>query len=747
MKLMRLIFVLCILCVSSWASISYVSASHTLCAQATASTGVACTLGAATTAGNTVKVAISIKTATRVLNNLVGSSGSAFFMQVTPVVPNGSTIGVVVAICFNCPSLTTVTPTFSATTVYELDVKEYSGAAALGAWAQATGSSTTPSISLTTSDSNNWILADTANLGSTGIPTAGTGNLRDAGRTGSTSSDAAIGSCDNTVASPGSVTCSTVITSGAWAAAAIELRSVSTPISCASPCPTLVQYKQWGSNDGGSPEAAQFKGSIDQPTGANNLLICGTGFDNTDGSHSSAFSSFTIDGTSFTAGPTSNDGTRVLGLYYIAGITAGKQNIDFELTATTFNIQVWCAEFYDVATSTSVDGTSTSASGITGPLIQPGAITTTVDNDLVVVMGVNDATLSAAHTTTAYSPASAAGVGSTSLTLLGDTRRFGPFASFINQTTHGSINPAMYVDQATKDTWGIGAIAFKAASAGTAPTGMRIIRDITEIPNATTYRIDAPCSGNLRVSTGSTQPSQAKINSIVDASGNSDSCLGTCSGASGPQILHTDNAVCNNSNYRQATISMSGVGVVDPIHIYDVSGANSTALDTGSTTSTSGASASGGLVTSGSQTQAHYAVSSVACNNSANSNSQLNITPSTASGIIFGTENNGQGPEACTFGTNNVADMGWFGGEDDACCGTLDSSSGYLHIPYSSAAQQNAIFGWANCLADTPTTGCASGTGPGNAPGSSYFMSLAAFQAAPSGGAACTNRMLLGMGC
>jgi len=712
----------------AWA-VSWVSASHTICLQTTASTGVACTLAAATTNGNTVVVSMGLKTPTRTLTNMQGSVTNAFFMQNTPVTPNGSSNGSVLAVCFQCPSITTVTPTLSGTSIYALTVEEYASVGSLGAWASATGSSTTPSVSLTTIDNNNWIVAAFSNLGNAGVITANTGNLRDAGRTGTTSSFSGIGACDNTVAVAGSVTCSGTMTSGAWTAVGLELRTGSSAPACASPCPALYQYAQWGSNTGGVPEAPNMHQSLPKATGANNLLVCGTGFDNTDGSHAVAFSSFTIDGTSFTAGPTSNDGTRVFGLYYIAGIAAGKQNLDFELTNTTYDIQIWCAEFYNVATSTPLDGTATSASGLTPSPIQPGSITTTVDNDLIFVAGLNDATLSAAHYVASYAAAVSPGNGSNNLTLLGDTRRFGPFAYFINQQTHGAINPPMYIDQSTKDTWGIAAIAFKAASAGTAPSGEYIAREIVEIPSTTTYRIDLPCSGNLRVDLGSTQPSQAKINSVVDASGNSDSCLGTCSGASGPQILHVDNAACNNSNYRQATVTMSNVSVVDPIHMYDIVGAATSPLDTLVTTSTPGATASGGLVTSGSQNQAHYAVSSVACTNSANSNSALNFIPSFANGIAFIVENNGQGPECGASSTGNVPDMAWFGGEDDACCGTLDSSSGYGHIQYNSTSTWTYTFNWANCLADTPNTGCASGTGPGNAPGSSYWSSIALFKA------------------
>jgi hypothetical protein len=704
-------------------AIAYVSASHTVCLQATASAGVACTLGAATTANNTVVVSISLKTSTRTLTNLVGSNAAAYFMQVTPVTPNGANEAIVMNICFNCPALTTVTPTLSGTSIYAISVEEYSGVSALGSWASATGTSTTPSVSITTIDSNNWIVAATSNLGNAGIPTAGTGNLRDANRTGTTSSFVAIAACDNTVASAGSVTCSDTITSGTWAAAAIELRTSSAAPSCSSPCPTLVQYAQWGSADGGSPESAQFIAYMPNATLANNLLVCGTGFDNTDGGHASAFSSFTIDGTAFTAGPTSNDGTRVFALYYIKGIAAGKQKLDFELTATTFNVQLWCAEFYNVDTSAAPDGTSTSASGLTGPLLQPGSITTTVNNDLILVAGLNDSTLSAANYTASYDPAVAAGKGSNSLTMLGDTRRFGPFAFFINQATAAAINPAMYVDQATKDTWAIGAIAFKAASAGTAPpvagsgpSGMRIVREIVEIPNSTTYRIDLPCSGNLMVATQPNITSAGHITAITDANNNTYSLMGgtTLTGT----ILHADNAGCSNANYRQATVTLNSVGSPGPTHFYDVVGAATSPLDTSITTSTSGATASSGLVDSGAQTQGAKAASATVCTSNVSVDTTVNFTPSTAGGIAFVVEQNGQGPECGVSGTaGSVLDAAWFGGEDDACCGTLDSSSGFGHLPYSSATQQIWTFNWSNSLA---------------ASASGYDMILAAFKS-PAG--------------
>jgi hypothetical protein len=728
-----------LLAIPASAAIAYVSASHTVCLQTTVSAGVACTLTGATTAGNVVVVAISLKTPTRALTNLAGSSASAFFMQVTPVTPNGSSNGIVLNVCFNCAALTTVTPTLSGTSIYALAVEEYSGVAALGAWANASGSSTAPSVSITTTDSNNWVVSATSNLGSTGIPTVGvgcgttTGNLRDANRTGTTSSFNSIGVCDNTVAGAGSLTLTDTITSGLWAAVAIEFRSASAAVACASPCPGLAQYAQWGSNDGGSPTGSSYTYNLPQPTRSGNTLIAMvTAGGGTTASYNN-ISALSINGNAFTSAVTCNDGgtapAKQLSIFYLNNVSAGWQNVALTLATATNadDVQLLIGEFYNIATSSPIDGTPHCAAAVSGNFPQAGSITTGSNGDLVFMAGANDSFFSAANYVTSYDPALALNKGSSSLTLLGDTRRFGPFAFFINQGTAGAINPAMYIDQATHDSWNVADVAFKSASAGQAPTGMYIARMITEIPSSTTYRVDLPCSGNLQVAIGSTQPSQAKITGISDASGNTLTWLG--SSTTQPQILYKGNSACTNANYRQATITMSGVGVVDPIKFYDVVGSNASPLDAFVSTSTSGASASAGLVNSGSQSQTRYSVTSVSCPNTTASNTQMNFTPSSSGGIAFVVENNGQGPECGASGTNNVFDGAWFGGEDDACCGTLDSSSGYGHLAYANGGQEIWTFNWANCLADTPTTGCASGTGPANTPGSSYSMSIAAFKA------------------
>ena len=221
----RLILVLALLCSTpAWGAIAFVPASSTVCDQTSASSGTACTLTAATTAGNMVIAGLSWKTTTRSINYVLGSAtGSYFFPYAQTCNSTGSCSAIL--ICRNCAALTTVTPNFTGTTLYNLTVEEYSGVAAIGITGTATGTSTTPGITITTGDANDWLVVATSSLGNDGIPTARTGNLRKAGRTGTTSSNVAGALCDNTVATAGSVSCTVTITSGAWSGVGVELRT------------------------------------------------------------------------------------------------------------------------------------------------------------------------------------------------------------------------------------------------------------------------------------------------------------------------------------------------------------------------------------------------------------------------------------------------------------------------------------------------------------------------------------------
>lgn len=475
--------------------------------------------------------------------------------------------------------------------------------------------------------------------------------------------------------------------------------------------PTLVQHAAWGTNSTGKAGAV-WSFSMPHPTQANNLLICGASWDTT-----TITLTITDDQSNiYTAGPTSNDGTRNIALRYVLGVAASTQKLTFTFSTAANNVHVTCSEYAFVATSAATDG-SCSTSNVTGPTVACGSFTTTVDGDLIFYYAIDDFCCNSAIT--------AVTVGSNFNKLSADRR--GTFIAhaeqYTVQTTHGAINPTMTFSQTANDTFGSAAIAFKPdATKGTAPTGIRIVRMFTITPSATSFVTDLPCSGNLMVAGGTTQPAQADITGITDTDSNT---WVRKSSTGNPQILYAQNETCTSPNTRTATVSMSNVTTADPIVFYDISGAATSAFDS-----------TMGVVLSGSRNQTHYTTSSTVCSNAAATNSTMNATPSTTSGIIIVVENNGTGPECGVSSTNNVLDSAWFQSEDDACCGTLNSSSGYAHIFYSSASQQTITFNWANCLNDPVS--CGSGT----APGSAFAIAAAAF-AAPASSPSISKRAKL----
>jgi hypothetical protein len=107
----------------------------------------------------------------------------------------------------------------------------YTGVVAVGIVAIPTqGSSTAPSISLTTQDANNFIVAGMGSRASvTSTWAAATGNLRGSLGGGLGNSGTAI--MDNTRATVGSVTCAaTLSATGPWNATAIELKTVAAKV-------------------------------------------------------------------------------------------------------------------------------------------------------------------------------------------------------------------------------------------------------------------------------------------------------------------------------------------------------------------------------------------------------------------------------------------------------------------------------------------------------------------------------------
>jgi len=188
------------------------------------STTVVCAVTVTITSGRMVVVKCFSKVTGQTVSSVVDSGGSSYSKLAGPIDDGTQVVEVWGTPVTGSVASSSVTVTWTAGTGRKgVAVEEYSGVVAIGNVATNSGTGTNPTISLTTQDANNYVVAGLN--GDYAAPiTASVGTVRltiDAG----TNLSAVL--MDNTAASPGSVTCTgTQAVSATWAAAAVELRSV-----------------------------------------------------------------------------------------------------------------------------------------------------------------------------------------------------------------------------------------------------------------------------------------------------------------------------------------------------------------------------------------------------------------------------------------------------------------------------------------------------------------------------------------
>ncbi len=461
------------------AAIAFVSASHTICSQTSGSSGAACTLAAPTTAGNTVIAGLTWHTTSASINTVAGSATSSYFFPYAQVCGAGSCSAIL--ICRDCAALTSVTPNFTQSTLYNLTAEEYSGVAAIGITATATGTSAAPGVTITTGDPNDWLVAVTSSPGNSGVPSAGVGNLRNAARTGSSSSGVAGAACDNTVAAAGSLSCSVGITSGAWSAVGVELRTTypATYIwpDCDATHPCVIHEKDTVALGTSSDVlTGPFKVTV-PPTLPGNLMKLTI-------SHPSAktITSLTDDqSNTWTTGATTTDSENAVTteVRYVCGAAAGTSviTVAFSEAITDGNVaQFSYDEVSGIAPSACGDGNSGS-SGNQG-VLNPGPITTTSSGDMVFTFGI-----CASNSTESGNQAGVAMPDDLSAKIAEND--FDQFMSMVHvQASAGPINPTIYANAQDVNNnyemyWNTVSQAFKASSgAGTQPSGVHVVTDM-----------------------------------------------------------------------------------------------------------------------------------------------------------------------------------------------------------------------------------------------------------------------------
>src|SRR5438552_1121030 len=157
-----------------------------------------------------------------------------------------------------------------------------------------------------------------------------------------------------------------------------------------------------------------------------------------------------------------NDGSQMVSVYYASNIIAGAQTITLSFSASGANyVSAVAAEFYNVAPASALDGASASSAVSTS--VTAGTLTTTADNDLIFQYATEDS--DGGNTTWI--------AGSSPWTMLAADYFDAQAAQYQVQSTHGAVNATF--NQGSSKKFNSVAIALKAATAGTAPSGIRVV--------------------------------------------------------------------------------------------------------------------------------------------------------------------------------------------------------------------------------------------------------------------------------
>lgn len=645
------------------ASIAFVSASATACTQTSSTTKTAtCTLAASTSgtnSGRTIVVAVADKTNTSVLNSVTGSATCQFFVRSQPYKNSTPSAVIQFATAQDCPALSTVTVNMSANGVFVMGVLEYSGVASIGRIANTStqATNTHPAQSLTIQDANNYFVVMTGSLGNLGIPTAGTGcgttsgNLRLANRTGSTSSHVALGMCDNTAAS-GAISEQDTITSGAWVAIGLELRT-------ANPADPLLVQAVASSTDAGLGVHAgnDYVFPFPQLALSGNAFICGMA------AQSGKTYTITDDlGNTWTIRGTATGAHDDAIVFDSVGSTiTGASKITVHAntafgTSGEYSPHVKCKELNNINSYDSTAGAKTAVTQ-TGPNIATASITGSQDNDIYFEFVGSDLDFTVAPGANGVQLAPYITPGS-GFSLIDPDVVFGECFQDFKQGTAAAVTPSCDVENA--NPYNAVSVAYKTDSSGTAApaTGLHIDHQATYVLNLaieTSRNIQIAADGNFL--SYATTNSNAATYATADSHQNSYTASDLTVGNSTAFVYAANSTVDVSQMIHIAITSSGGNEVV----VRDIRGAK--------TSSPIGCQSP--VTTAGSQTVPTSGPTTV-------NNAPGSYTPCAAGDLLIWDNQNGNGPPGNLSGPSGaVTDSVWYTGQVDGS--TYDLGEGHGH--------------------------------------------------------------------
>jgi hypothetical protein len=452
-------------------------------------------------------------------------------------------------------------------------------------------------------------------------------------------------------------------------------------VAAPAPTPTLVQHVASTSQPIGKGEAGNnYVFTLPNPVLAGNCLILGVARRS-----GTSFASTPVTDSNGNAWPTTPsasvadaNGKIDLAIFVLPNAHAGTTTITVHFTAAIQPFSYTVSEFYDVASSSPVNGSS-GASSVSAPNIHTGTFTPG-DNDasggnLIWSFFWADDTFGSDVT------AFAAGGSFTLLdaNIFWHTDASAHSASQYHvQTTSASITPGMTATMGTNGSFVGLSIALRAAHAGTAPSaGIRIVKVLhftNEVPSRS-MTLQAPTTGNLVVLVTS------QNSSLIDVTGVTDNGNGSYTkvqpSPDEPQFWIAGDHTANPN--LKLTITSTGSPQPSSFTVYDI---------TGAATSPIGVSAGRGqAVCDGVTTLTDYP----------------SITPGAANGLTIAACELGQGPGR-GFAPGSPAGAIWdfvnYDSETDVS--TMNNADCRGHLYTTSTAPEH----WNWTIASNPSNSC-----------------------------------------
>lgn len=407
--------------------------------------------------------------------------------------------------------------------------------------------------------------------------------------------------------------------------------------------PTLVQHAHHKChNPNGPTSTGAFKIPLIDPTLSGNCIVLFLTWEN------GKTVSITDDQSNTwpAAARSVNNGSLNTAIYVLPNATAGTRVISVTPSAGITHLQAIVSEWFNIATSSPVDGSNGANNSLSAGSFTPGS-----DGCLILsYVMCNDQDLDL------ISPAVTAITKGSNFTIDSADVSFGFVTQHYIQPTAQSINPAITITGGSGRTWSSVAVALKNATAGTAPAdGIRIKRMQHQQKNtvATSYVQRFPTEGNLVLVGTSYGAGDMNLTAISDTASNTYT-ENIPTGANPCQIFIAPNATPNSDNVLTITTNAAPGVIV----FWDV-------------------------VQAGAYTSNSYAEGTQSGTN--NITGAPLYTPTVSSGLVVAIAQFGTGPPAASAGDGRH-DSVHFVGQDDTSA-DFDSGDGYQHAYNTSTSQ------------------------------------------------------------